>query len=280
MSNSFKLALITGCSSGLGKALAECALARGYHVVATSRAPETISLEHPRLHKRALDMNDAQHIQTLCAQLHEEFGQIDLLINNAGYGLMGPVLEISADKLAAQFQTNSIAPLELVQAALPSLQRGSTVVNIGSVSAHLVTPFAGSYCASKAALHALGDALRMELAPFGIRVMTVRAGAIRSKFAERAASELSPLAKDSPYQALKQAIAERAQLSQRDASDASAVAERILNYCQRRRCPAYLGAANGHRRLYLLSRLPRRLSDYLLSRRFKLSTLHGDELRR
>ncbi len=278
MTDSFKLALITGCSSGLGKALAEQGLDRGYHVVATARRPESITLEHPRLHKRALDLNDPEHIRTLCTQLHEEFGQIDLLINNAGFGLMGPMLEISPQKLAEQFQTNSIAPLELIQSARHSLKRGSTVVNIGSVSASLVTPFAGSYCASKAALHALSDAMRMELAPFGIRVMVVRAGAIRSKFAERAESELTPQQTQGPYQPLQQAIAERASLSQQNASDADDVAKRIFDASEQSRCPTYVGVANGHRRLYSLSKLPSRVTDWLLSRRFKLNTLHGDEL--
>ncbi len=275
-----RVALISGCSSGLGLALAEQALQRGYQVIATARSPEQILLEHPRLHKRALDVNDAARIQQLGKQLHEEFGRIDLLINNAGYGLMGPLLEISQQQLTEQFQTNSIAPLNLIQAVLPALQQGSTVVNIGSVSAKLVTPFAGSYCASKAALHALSDALRMELAPFGIRVMVVRAGAIRSKFADRAEAELSPLKPHSPYAKLHKAIAERARLSQQNASDASAIAQGILAASEQRRCPAYLGIGNGHRRLYQLSRLPHRLTDRLLSRRFQLDTLRGDERQR
>ncbi len=275
-----RLALITGCSSGLGEALAEQALARGYHVIATARRAESIALQGPHLYKRSLDLSDSQNIQRFAEQLQREFKHIDLLINNAGYGQMGPMLEISPQMLARQFQTNSIAPLELVRASLPSLVNGSTIVNIGSVSASLVTPFAGSYCASKAALHAISDALRMELAPFGIRVMVVRAGAIRSKFANRAESELSSPSNRGPYAALQKIITERARLSQKNASDAGTVAKQILRTCEKTRCPSYLGAAKGHQLLYNLSKLPRRLSDRILMRRFQLHSLRGDELQR
>ena len=280
MSAPYRVALITGCSSGLGEALARECLDQGYHVIATARRPEHISLDHPHLHKRALDLNDAEHLAAMSQQIVEEFGELALLINNAGYGFIGPLLEVDPGKLAAQLQTNSIAPLELVQNLLPMLKRGSTVVNIGSVSAHLVTPFAGSYCASKAALHALSDALRLELAPFGIRVMVVRAGAIRSRFADRAETELQTPNAQSPYASLSDAIAERARLSQKSASDASEVARDILAAAQRDNCPAYIGVAKGNRMLYRLSKLPAELRDRILSRRFGLSRLSGDELRR
>ena len=280
MSAPSRIALITGCSSGLGEALARECLAKGYHVIATARRPEHISLEHPHLHKRAMDLNNAEHLAVMSQQIIEEFGELALLINNAGYGLMGPLLEVDPAKLAAQFQTNSIAPLELVQNLLPMLKHGSTVVNIGSVSANLVTPFAGSYCASKAALHALSDALRIELAPFGIRVMVVRAGAIRSHFAERAEAELQAPNQQSPYISLSGAIAERARLSQKRASDASDVARDILDAAQRDNCPSYIGVAKGNRMLYRLSKLPAKLRDRILSRRFGLTQLSGDELRR
>ena len=280
MSAPYRVALITGCSSGLGEALARECLAQGYHVIATARRPEHIALDHPRLHKRALDLNDADHLAQMCRQIVEEFGELALLINNAGYGLMGPLLDVAPAKLAAQLQTNTIAPLELIQNLRPMLSRGSTVVNIGSVSAHLVTPFAGSYCASKAALHALSDALRLELAPFGIRIMVVRAGAIRSRFADRAEAELQTPARNSPYARLDAAIAERARLSQQGASDAADVARQILRASQRKTCPAYFGVAHGNRLLYRLSQLPTGLRDRILSRRFGLKRLSGDELHR
>ncbi len=232
-----RIALITGCSSGLGLALAQHCLARGYHVIATARHPENIALDHPRLHKRALELGGGDHIAEFTALIREEFNHLDLLINNAGYGLMGPLLDTPAEQLWQQFQTNSIAPLQLVRHSAAMLGPGSTVVNIGSVSAHLTTPFAGSYCASKAALHALNDALRMELRPFGVRVMLVRAGAIQSNFGQRASGEwLNLHSEQSRYHPIREAIAQRAGLSQQQASAAPAVAR-----ARRRRSPTLPG---------------------------------------
>ncbi len=110
-----------------------------------------------------------------------------MLINNAGYGAMGPLLDGGTEAMQRQFETNVFSIVGVTQAFFPALRRSKgLVVNIGSVSGVLVTPFAGAYCASKAAVHALSDALRMELAPFGIRVMEVQPGAIDTSFAKNA----------------------------------------------------------------------------------------------
>lgn len=269
-----KIALITGCSSGLGKALTEVALARGYHVVATARNPETIDLDHPRLHRRALDLSSEAHIHQFAQVIKEEFPHLNLLINNAGYGLMAPLLDLPASALQAQFQINCIAPVTLLRETAALLQPGATVVNIGSVSARLVTPFAGSYCASKAALHALNEAMRMELAPLGIRVMLVRGGAIASRFGQRATSEWQALAReDSRYAEVAGAIRRRAGLSQHNATQPMVAARRIINAVEARRCPREQGVARGNLLLVLVSRLPRCIKDVLLGRQFDLHLL-------
>ena len=178
---------ITGCSTGIGRALALACLERGDLVFATARKIESLNdIEHERLVPIALDVNDDAAIAKAMAIVTERVHHIDLLVNNAGYAAMGPVLELSHDKLLAQFETNVFAPLAITRAALPLLRaaNGSQVVNVGSVSGILTTPFSGAYCATKAALHSLSDAMRMELAPFKIRVITVQPGAIQSSFGE------------------------------------------------------------------------------------------------
>ena len=187
---------ITGCSTGIGRALALACLERGDLVFATARKIESLSdIEHERLVPIALDVNDDAAIAKAMAIVTERVHHIDLLVNNAGYAAMGPVLELSHDKLLAQFETNVFAPLAVTRAALPLLRaaNGAQVVNIGSVSGILTTPFSGAYCATKAALHSLSDAMRMELAPFKIRVITVQPGAIQSSFGENSLSSVSGL---------------------------------------------------------------------------------------
>lgn len=273
MKNS-KIVLITGCSGGLGLALAQRCLDLGHHVIATSRHPEQIPLEHPHLHKRALDVCDEAHIADLCRHIREEFNHLDLLINNAGYGLMGPLLDIREIDMLAQFHTNSVAPIQIARHCAALMKPGSKIANIGSVSAHLTTPFAGSYCASKAALHAMNDALRIELKPFGIAVVLVRAGAIRSNFGAQASQQWQAQhSEQSRYHGIRGAIAQRAGLSQQRASSADDVATTIINTLESTHCPDCIGVAMGNRLLLALSKCPTAIKDRILSRRFQLHKL-------
>ena len=199
-----------------------------------------------------------------------------MLVNNAGYAAMGPVLELSHDKLLAQFETNVFAPLAITRAALPLLRaaNGSQVVNVGSVSGILTTPFSGAYCATKAALHSLSDAMRMELAPFKIRVITVQPGAIQSSFGENSLSSVSGLiAEDSLYEPVKADIEARAMASQQHpttAADFCATLLRIL----KDNPGAVVRIGNGSMALPLMRRLfPISWLDAILSKKFGLNKL-------
>jgi NAD(P)-dependent dehydrogenase (short-subunit alcohol dehydrogenase family) len=169
------LALITGCSSGIGRALADVFKTAGYEVWATARKAEDVAvLAAAGFTAVQLDVNDGPALEALSERINQQHGGLDVLINNAGYGAMGPLLDGGVEAMQRQFETNVFAVVGVTRALFPVLRRSKgLVVNIGSVSGVLVTPFAGAYCASKAAVHALSDALRMELAPFGIRVMEV-----------------------------------------------------------------------------------------------------------
>lgn len=174
------VALITGCSSGIGRALALALQQAGYQVIATARKPQAIAdLAAAGIQTMALDVDDPLQIAAVLQQISTQQQRLDLLINNAGFGAIGPLFDQSSTTLQQQFQTNVFALVELTRQALPLLRQSQgTVVNIGSVSAGLVTPFAGAYCASKAAVHALTQAMQMELAPFNIRVLLAITGAI------------------------------------------------------------------------------------------------------
>ena len=162
-----------------------------------------------------------------------------MLINNAGYGAMGPLLDGGVPAMQRQFETNVFSIVGVTRALFPVLRRSQgLVVNIGSVSGVLVTPFAGAYCASKAAVHALSDALRMELAPFGIRVMEVQPGAIASSFANNAGPEAEQLINEqSPWFPLREGIrarARRPRTSRRRPASLRRICSRLCNRANRR----------------------------------------------
>lgn len=273
------VALITGCSSGIGRALAETMRDAGYQVWACARKPADLaSLQAAGLRALALDVNDAQAIARALAELHQEAGRLDVLVNNAGYGAMGPLLDAGAAGMRQQFETNVFSLVELTRACFTLLRASQgLVVNIGSVSGVLVTPFAGAYCASKAAVTALSDALRMELAPFAIDVMEVQPGAIASRFGNTASQQASELLReDSPWWPLREAVQARANASQQDATPAEAFARQLLAAIQRKNRPLRVRIGKGSRALPLLAALlPKRLLMRVLQRRFALNKRLG-----
>jgi NADP-dependent 3-hydroxy acid dehydrogenase YdfG len=266
--------LITGCSSGIGAALAAELARRGRTVVATARKPETLEpLTALGCHPQVLDVTDEDSITQAVTAAESAVGPIGMLVNNAGYGQMGAALDTGPDQLRAQFEANVIGVMNMVRAVTPGMMQrhAGLIVNVGSISAVLTTPFAGPYCASKAAVHALNDALRMELAPWGIRVMLVRPGGVQSRFGDNVASQLA-IPADSPYAALADGIHKRAHSSQQGSADADAVASRIADAMLAPSPPALLACGRGGYRYPALKRLlPTRMLDNLLMKRFGLA---------
>ncbi|WP_346837629.1 SDR family oxidoreductase [Microbulbifer sp. SAOS-129_SWC] len=273
-----RVALITGCSSGIGRELALALHRRGTIVIATARRPESLQeLADLGIATEALDVNSQADINRVVHALKAAYGRLDILINNAGYGQMGPLLELDSRALEQQFRTNVFAPMALARACAPLMksERRGLICNIGSVSGVLPTPFSGAYCASKAALHTLSEVLRLELKPFGIRVMTVQPGAIASEFGRHAEVSLRGLlAPDSWYKRQEEAVRARAQESQQNATLASVMARRLVKELLRKRPPALVRLGNKSRLLPWVARwLPRRLRDWALARRFKLKRI-------
>lgn len=275
--------LITGCSSGIGRAMAENFHRRGFLVFATARRLDSLApLAEAGIRVLALDVTRASDIARVAEQVLEQSDGVDILINNAGYGAMAPLVEIPADELRRQFETNVFGPVALAQALAPAMIRrgGGRIVNIGSVSGILTTPFAGAYCATKAALHSLSDALRMELAPFGIHVITVQPGAIRSRFGENATAAVErALAPQSLYRSVESAIRARANASQLRATPAEQFAQRVIEKALRKHPPRLIRAGVGSHSAPIMERLlPSRLLDWALMKRFQLDRLRQDQL--
>lgn len=280
-----KTVLITGCSSGIGRALCEKYLSLGFHVYASARNIHSLDdlVEHAELKKLALDVNNSSSIHNAIAHIKQDHNRLDVLINNAGYAAMGPLVDMPIEDLRAQFETNVFAPMELTKACLPLLMAkaedshpssNAQVVNIGSVSGITTTPFSGAYCATKAALHSLSDAQRMELAPFDIDVITVQPGAIESKFGDNSlANVLQRITPDSLYAPLKDAIKARATASQDDPTPAAEFADTLVEQLLDKPKPV-IRIGNGSFGLPLLKRwLPATILDKILSKKFSLPTL-------
>lgn len=270
-----RVALITGCSSGIGRELALALHRRGTIVIATARRPESLQeLADMGIATEALDVNSQADINRVVHALKAAYGRLDILVNNAGFGQMGPLLELDTRALENQFRTNVFAPMALIRACAPLMrsERRGLICNIGSVSGVMPTPFSGAYCASKAALHTLSEVLRLELKPFGIRVMTVQPGAIASEFGRHAEVSLRGLlAPDSWYKRQEEAVRARAQESQQNATLASMMARKLVKELLKKRPPAIVRIGNKSSLLPWMARwLPRRLRDWIVARRFKL----------
>lgn len=268
------VALITGCSSGIGRALADAFKAAGFEVWASARKAEDVALlASAGFTAVQLDVNDSAALEQLGERINQQHGGLDVLINNAGYGAMGPLLDGGVAAMQRQFETNVFSIVGVTRALFPVLRRAKgLVVNIGSVSGVLVTPFAGAYCASKAALHALSDALRMELAPFGVRVMEVQPGAIQSSFAKNAGHEAEQLINEqSPWFPLREGIRARAKASQDKPTPANEFAAVLLKAVQQSKPSRLIRIGNGSRALPLLAALlPKGLLESTLMKRFGL----------
>ncbi|WP_070336437.1 SDR family oxidoreductase [Pseudomonas aeruginosa] len=270
------VAFVTGCSSGIGRALADAFQRAGYRVWASARKEDDVrALAEAGFQAVQLDVNDAAALARLAEELEVEAAGLDVLVNNAGYGAMGPLLDGGVDAMRRQFETNVFAVVGVTRALFPLLRRKSgLVVNVGSVSGVLVTPFAGAYCASKAAVHALSDALRLELAPFGVEVLEVQPGAIASNFGASASREMDSVVDErSPWWPLRRQIQALAAASQDNPTPAEDFARQLLAAVQRRPRPPLVRIGNGSRALPALARwLPRGLLERLLKKRFGLDT--------
>jgi NAD(P)-dependent dehydrogenase (short-subunit alcohol dehydrogenase family) len=207
-----KVVLITGCSSGIGEATARRLLAAGHRVVATARRRETLAaLEQAGATTLALDVTREETMRTAVAAIDEQLGRIDVLVNNAGYSQSGATEEVPLEAVRRQFETNVFGGLRLAQLVLPGMrQRGwGRIINLSSMGGRLTFPGFGIYHASKYALEALSDALRFEVRRLGVDVVLIEPGLIKSEFGRAAIASMNgpgASGRESPYAAFNAAL--------------------------------------------------------------------------
>jgi len=206
-----KAVLITGCSTGIGRATAELLAGKGWTVYATARKLDAVADLVARGCKTlALDVCDDASIQAAVQSIEQAEGAIGVLINNAGYGQEGAVEEVPMEQVRRQFETNVFGLVRLTQLVLPGMrrQRWGKIVNLSSMGGKLTFPGGGFYHASKHAVEALSDALRFEVRGFGVDVVVIEPGPIKTRFGDTAIDSIGSVEKtQSPYAAFNATLA-------------------------------------------------------------------------
>ena len=193
-----KVVLITGGSSGIGKSIGEFLHQKGFVVYGTSRNPEKVlNSVFPLV---ALDVRNSDSIQKAVSKIIETSGRLDIVINNAGVGITGPLEEIPTEEIRNNFEPNFLGPIEVMKAALPQMrkQNSGLIINITSIAGYMGLPYRSVYSASKGALELITEALRMEVKSFGIEITNVAPGDFATNIA--AGRYHAPLIKDSAYE--------------------------------------------------------------------------------
>ncbi len=210
MADPSKAVLITGCSSGIGRATAEHLAAKGHRVYASARKLEAIAdLEAKGCRTIALDVTDEQSTRHAVASVEKEAGAVGALVNNAGYSQSGAVESVKMEDVRAQFETNVFGLIRMSQLVLPGMRRqgDGRIVNVGSMGGKLTFPGGGIYHGTKYAVEALSDALRFEVKGFGVKVVLIEPGLIKTHFADAAVSALTAgTTDDGPYGEFNQAV--------------------------------------------------------------------------
>ena len=270
-----QVVLVTGCSTGIGRALALELHARGHRVFASARRLEAVAdLVAAGIGTVRLDVDDPGSIAAAVAEAERRAGGIDVLVNNAGINVFGPLLEQPLAETRAIFETNVLGLLAVTQAVVPGMadRRRGRVVNLGSVVGVLPTPYAGAYCASKSAVHMLSEVLRMELAPFGVDVVVVQPGGVRSSIAESGARGLERYrAERSRYREVYAGIEKRANASQQNPMPAEDFARELAQQAFAIPAPRVVRLGTGADTLPSLAELPGEQRDAMLAANFGLN---------
>jgi NAD(P)-dependent dehydrogenase (short-subunit alcohol dehydrogenase family) len=265
--------LVTGAGSGIGRAIAERLARRGYRVAGTVRDPgrardltEQARRAGRPLRYLALEITSAEQVAAAATAIESE-GPLDVLVHNAGAGVFGAVEEVDADLTLRQFAVNLFGPLDLTRRLLPALRAaGGQIIWIGSLAGRISLPFQAHYSATKSAVAAVSDALRMELRPFGVRVTSVEPGDFATNFTAARTIVGDPR---SPYWAAHDRCLRRVEAQERGGPDPGRVAAAVERLCTMRRPPARMPVGPGAGATCLLLRLlPDRVRELVVRRHY------------
>jgi short-subunit dehydrogenase len=284
--------LITGASAGIGAALAKLLAERfmGIQLVLAARNVEKLETVATHCRKAGAevlvvptDLENIEQIEALAKAAIAHFGRVDALVNNAGYGQMGPLELLPAIAAQRQFQINLLGPLALIRALVPLMrdQGGGRIINISSLGGRMAFPFGGLYSASKFALEGLSDALRMELAPFNIKVSVIEPGPVSTDFfvvAAQAVEENVATPEQTPYRAAFEKLKGLEQHTRSRAWPSERVAEVIVQaLSDRNPRPRYIAASGGKFLLFMMTKvLPTRLVDAFWQRFYGIDLVAKD----
>ncbi|MEV0698689.1 oxidoreductase [Saccharopolyspora sp. NPDC050389] len=225
-----KVCLVTGASSGIGRATALELLRAGHTVYGAARRVHKMdAIRSAGGHVLEMDARDGESLDRAVATILDEQQRIDVLVNNAGTVLHGAIEDVPLDQARDQLEVNLLAPARLVQLVLPHMraQRSGTIVNVSSIGGEISLPLGAWYYASKHALEAFSDTLRMEVEPFGIDVVIVQPGIIKTEFEDQTAAQLREISGNGAYREMAEAMARRGETGLSEGSDPGLVAETI-----------------------------------------------------
>ncbi|GAA8852020.1 oxidoreductase [Helicobacter pylori] len=234
-----RVALVTGASSGIGEAAAVALAGAGWTVVGAARRLERLeSLRAKGVTPHVVDVSDDESMVTLVDDVVAEHGRIDVLVNNAGYSVFGAVEDVPVEVARRQLEVNVLGLSRMSQLVLPHMRAAGAgrIINIASVAGHVSEPLGGWYHASKYTVEALSDAMRMELAPHGVRVAIIEPGAIRTEFGDIAADSLAEYSGSGAYAAQARRMARaHERMFGADAAEVDVVVDAIVHAATARR---------------------------------------------
>ena len=287
-----QVVLITGASAGIGAALAKLLAERfmGIRLVLAARSVEKLEtvaticrLAGAEVLAVPTDLEKIEQVEALAQAAIAQFGRVDALVNNAGYGQMGPVELIPSVAAQRQFQINLLGPLALIRALVPMMRDsgGGRIINISSLGGRLAFPFGGLYSASKFALEGLSDALRMELAPFNIKVSVIQPGPVSTDFfvvAAQAVDETVATPDNTPYRAAFEKLKGLEKQTSSRAWTSERVAEVIVRaLTDQHPRPRYMAATGGNFLIFLMTKvLPTTVVDTFWQRFYGIHLVAKD----